>query len=117
MPTKPGRIVTNARGGDSWHNYGLAADFVPVGPDGKWSWDLKTFDWRRMARIAEECGLEAGYFWRFQDPPHVQNRYGRTLAEVKELYRSGGLQKVWDELSRGSPNPVDSLSRTKGSIA
>jgi peptidoglycan LD-endopeptidase CwlK len=26
--TKPGNIVTNARGGDSLHNYGLAADFV-----------------------------------------------------------------------------------------
>jgi hypothetical protein len=31
--TKPGKIVTNARGGDSTrcHNYGLAADYVPDG--------------------------------------------------------------------------------------
>jgi peptidoglycan L-alanyl-D-glutamate endopeptidase CwlK len=26
--TKPGKIVTNARPGSSWHNYGLAIDVV-----------------------------------------------------------------------------------------
>ncbi|SVE43245.1 uncharacterized protein METZ01_LOCUS496099, partial [marine metagenome] len=25
--TEPGKIVTNARGGKSWHNFGLAIDF------------------------------------------------------------------------------------------
>jgi len=28
--TKPGNIVTNAKGGQSMHNYGLAIDFAPV---------------------------------------------------------------------------------------
>ena len=109
--TKPGRIVTNARGGDSLHCYGLAADFVLDGQAGKpgiqWSWNIKSDlnadgqnDWLQMAEIAIACGLEAGYFWkRFPDAPHVQNRYGLTLAEIKEIYRAGyGIKAVWSEL-------------------
>jgi len=109
--TKPGSIVTNARGGDSLHNYGLAADYVLDDqiekPGIQWSWDIKSDlnadgrnDWLQMAEIAVACGLEAGYFWkRFPDAPHVQNRYGLTLPEIKEIYRAGyGIKAVWAEL-------------------
>ena len=109
--TKPGQIVTNARGGDSWHNYGLAADYVLDGqtekPGIQWSWDIRADlnadrrnDWLQMAEIAVSCGLEAGYFWKkFPDAPHMQNRYGLTLAEIKEIYRtSHSLKAVWSEL-------------------
>ena len=109
--TKPGQIVTNARGGDSLHNYGLAADYVldgqPDKPGIQWSWDTKADfnadgrnDWMQMGEIAESCGLEWGGRWkRFPDLPHVQNRYGLTLAEIKEIYRSGhGVKAVWSEL-------------------
>lgn len=53
-----------------------------------------------MAEIAVSCGLEAGYFWkRFPNAPHVQNRYGLTVAETKEIYRAGhGIKAVWSEL-------------------
>jgi peptidoglycan LD-endopeptidase CwlK len=113
--TLPGKIVTNARGGDSFHNYGLAADYVldgsPEKPDIQWSGDIKSDlnhdgrnDWLQMAEIAVSCGLEAGYFWkRFPDAPHVQNRYGLTLAEIKEIYRAGhGIKAVWEELKRAA---------------
>ena len=41
--TKPGRIVTYAKGGSSFHNYRLAFDFVPV-VNGKANWnDARTF--------------------------------------------------------------------------
>jgi peptidoglycan L-alanyl-D-glutamate endopeptidase CwlK len=110
--TKPGDIVTNARGGDSLHNYGLAADYVLDGqiekPGIQWSWDTKAdlnhdgrSDWLQMAAIAVLCGLEAGWFWKkFPDAPHVQNRYGLTLAEIKEIYRSShsDIKAVWAEL-------------------
>ena len=109
--TKPGQIVTNACGGDSLHNYGLAADFVldgqPDKPGIQWSWDTKAdfnadghSDWMQMGEIAGSCGLEWGGRWkRFPDLPHVQNRYGLTLAEIKEIYRTGhGIKAVWSEL-------------------
>jgi peptidoglycan L-alanyl-D-glutamate endopeptidase CwlK len=109
--TVPGKIVTNAIGGDSWHCFGLAADYVldahPELPGIQWSWDVKADfnhdgrgDWFEMAELALKLGLEAGWFWKkFPDAPHVQNTYGLTLVEVKELYRGGGLAAVWQECS------------------
>ena len=37
--TKPGNIVTNAKGGQSLHNYGLAVDVVPLGANGQPNWN------------------------------------------------------------------------------
>lgn len=106
--TKPGKIVTNARGGDSLHNYGLAVDFVADGqtekPGMQWSWDTSIdsdadghSDWMQIGEIGEECGLEWGGRWlRFPDLPHFQKTYGLKLTEMKELYRIGGIKKVWE---------------------
>jgi len=78
--TKPGRIVTKARGGYSWHNFGLAADYAFIS-GGQLTWDGP---WRIFGRIARECGLEWGGDWRkFPDRPHVQWRRGKTLAEMR----------------------------------
>ena len=108
--TKPGKIVTNARSGDSLHQYGLAADYVLDGqvekPGIQWSWNTRADlnadrnDWLQMGEIAESWGLEWGGRWkRFPDLPHVQNTYGLTLAEIKEIYRNGrGIKAVWSEL-------------------
>lgn len=105
--TKPGNIVTNARGGDSLHNYGLAADYVldgmPDKPGTQWSWEIKSDlnqdganDWLQMAQIAQNCGMEAGYFWKkFPDAPHVQMTFGFTLQEIKEIYQSGSIMELW----------------------
>lgn len=106
--TMPGKIVTNARGGDSWHCYGLAADYVldsmPEKPGLQWSWEIKSDmdkngenDWQQMGRIAKDCGLTWGGNWkRFPDLPHVQKTFGLTLADAKELYRIGGIKHVWE---------------------
>ena len=107
--TTPGDIVTNAKGGDSWHNYGLAADYVldgmPEKPGIQWSWKTRnvdfnedgTNDWQQMGQIAETCGLQWGGRWKkFPDLPHVQNKYGLSLNEAKELHRVGGVKKVWE---------------------
>lgn len=111
--TVPGKIVTNAPGGMSFHNYCLAIDLVPdIAIPGKpglqWSWETKNADfnkdgrndWLQMAELAVSCGLEAGYFWKkFPDLPHVQNRYGLTINEAREIYRqhNGDIKAVWAE--------------------
>lgn len=106
--TKPGKIITNAPGGMSWHNYGLSCDLVLDGmidkPGIQWSWQTKSDlnsdgrnDWLQLAEIARSCGLESGYYWKkFPDLPHVQNRFGLTIVEAREIYRLGGLQAVWE---------------------
>ncbi len=78
--TAPGKVVTKARGGYSWHNFGLAADYAFV-VDGQLTCNGS---WNVFGRVARECGLEwGGDFKGFPDRPHVQWRKGRTLAEMR----------------------------------
>jgi len=78
--TAPGGIVTKARGGYSWHNFGLAADYAFI-INGKVTWNGP---WDTFGRIAKECGLEWGGSWKtFKDRPHVQWTGGRTLAQMR----------------------------------
>lgn len=69
--SKPGPIVTNAKGGTSYHNYGLAFDFALLLPNGtSLSWDInrdgdkdKTADWQEVVQEAKRLGLEWGGDW------------------------------------------------------
>jgi len=69
--TKPGQVVTQARGGQSNHNYGLAVDLCPF-VDGKPQWnDNQVFI--RIGAEAVKQGLQWGGDWKkFIDKPHVQ---------------------------------------------
>lgn len=80
--TTPGKIVTNARAGQSWHNHACAFDFVPI-VHGKAMWnDLLTF--QRCGRIAESVGLEwAGRWKSFKELAHCQYTGGLTLAQLQ----------------------------------
>lgn len=80
--TAPGKVVTNARGGYSWHNFGLAADYAFI-IGGKVTWDGP---WGIFGAVARSCGLEWGGDWKsFPDRPHVQMTKGRTLAQMRAL--------------------------------
>lgn len=80
--TKAGRRVTNAKGGQSWHNFRCAFDFVPL-VNGKAQWnDLRTF--RKCGEIAESVGLEwAGRWKSFPEMAHCQYTGGKTLAQLR----------------------------------
>jgi hypothetical protein len=56
--TSGGRIVTKAKPGQSYHNYGLAFDWVPIKPAPKNS-DLLAPDWddETAFRLGEHVGL------------------------------------------------------------
>ena len=70
--TKPGKKVTNAKAGQSAHNYGLALDFVPL-VDGKPMWSDKHPAWKQAGELCPQFGLEwAGTWTRFREFPHVQ---------------------------------------------
>ncbi|MBT2293260.1 M15 family metallopeptidase [Paenibacillus albidus] len=90
--TVKGAIVTHAKGGNSYHNYGLAADFALLLPDGKSaSWDMKRddnsnrlADWQEVAQEAKQLGFEWGGDWtRFKDYPHFQMTFGLTLTQLR----------------------------------
>lgn len=81
--TKPGRVVTDARGGESWHNHRSAFDFVPL-LNGKPQWDNKSL-YTKAGAIAEMVGLEWAGRWtgKLKETAHCQYRGGLTLAQVR----------------------------------
>ena len=86
--TKPGKIVTRARPGSSWHQYGLAID-LGLFKGGKYLDEsnpkLADIIYAEIAIIAESLGLEwAGRWKTFTETPHFQNRYGMNLATARE---------------------------------
>lgn len=78
--TEPGRIVTKARPGYSWHNHRCAFDFVPmIGSKPAWN---DTALYLQCGAIAESVGLEwAGRWNRFREYPHCQFVGGNTLKQ------------------------------------
>jgi peptidoglycan L-alanyl-D-glutamate endopeptidase CwlK len=97
--SRPGLKITNARGGESAHNYGVAADFVAK-PGGKVSWDVGSY--AILMEEAEKLGLESGGRWKFKDLPHVQVkllRHGLSWSHLKKTHE-GGLEAVWKELDQ-----------------
>lgn len=79
--TAPGARVTNARGGESWHNFGRAFDVAFV-VGGAVTWDGP---WEMIGAMGEACGLEWGGRWAHPDRPHFQLTEGLTLAEARIL--------------------------------
>jgi peptidoglycan L-alanyl-D-glutamate endopeptidase CwlK len=81
--TKPGKIVTNARAGQSFHNYRCAVDVVPI-RNGKPVWDAKDPVWQTVGKLGKEAGLEwAGDWKRFREMAHFQYTGGLTLAQLQ----------------------------------
>jgi peptidoglycan L-alanyl-D-glutamate endopeptidase CwlK len=97
--TKAGNIVTQAREGFSYHNYGLAIDIVLI--DGRnASWNTKKdydadgiSDWMEVVQIFKEYGWEWGGDWRFKDAPHFQKTLGYSIRSLHRLYHSGKIDK------------------------
>lgn len=77
-----GPWVTNAAGGQSFHNYGRAIDVV-VMENGKPNWD-KPIN-QDIADIASQQGFEWGGTWAKPDYPHFQMTFGQTWQELLKL--------------------------------
>ncbi|MFW0737580.1 M15 family metallopeptidase [Flavobacterium sp. T12S277] len=80
--TKPGKKVTNAKGGQSIHNYGFAVDICLI-IDGKTaSWDTakdwdndQISDWQECVKIFAKYNWNWGGDWKtFKDLPHFDKK-------------------------------------------
>lgn len=81
--TTPGRVVTNARGGWSWHNWRRAFDVaIRDFPGDPLPDDVYNGPWARIGAIGEHLGLEWGGRWRHPDLPHFQHTCGRSLSAL-----------------------------------
>lgn len=77
--------VTNAKGGYSWHNFGLAADFG-VFANGKYLTDDSFYN--KYGKLSREItGLEWGGDWKsFVDFPHLQLKKFNSIAEARSKF-------------------------------
>jgi hypothetical protein len=97
-PIGASNIVTKARGGQSYHNFGLAFDIIVLDSMGKTDWNTSHPGWRRAAEAGRSVGLEWGGDWKgFKDIPHFQYTGGLSLAECRALF-ADGIEAVWDRL-------------------
>ncbi len=77
----PDPIITNAKGGSSYHNYGLAIDIAGY-KNGKLNYKIP---WKQISDIAKEFGFEWGGDWKsFQDKPHFQITGGQSISDLKK---------------------------------
>ena len=92
--TKSEPIVTNAKGGESIHNYGLAFDIVILldedknGTFEKAVWNGTHFN--KVVKYFVSKGYEWGGSWKFKDAPHFQIR-GQNWNKLKLLIVKGNF--------------------------
>ncbi len=92
--TKPGKIVTNARAGESYHNYGLAIDVVEIKPQFGYDKGYDQKRWSLIGKEAKSMGFEwGGDFKSFVDKPHLQMTFGYTESQLLALVKKGMLIK------------------------
>lgn len=83
--TTPGPIVTNAKAGQSYHNYGLAFDFAMV-TNGKDDYVVGP-NWMKVVEIMKKYGFEwGGDFNTIKDNPHFENRFGYNWRDLLKLH-------------------------------
>lgn len=113
---RKGPRVTNAKAGMSPHNYGCAVDLALAKPVDEIKGKVKTGKltyfpeyeivngkivearvWKVMADEAIKLGLEAGYYWKKQDRPHLQIGSNKFFAsgQALKLWKTSGVERVW----------------------
>lgn len=82
--TAPGPRVTNAKPGQSFHEYGVALDLYPL-VNGKPDFKGTAPEWELIAAIFKKHGFEWAFEWRtFKEKPHFQYTGGKPLSYFQQ---------------------------------
>jgi peptidoglycan LD-endopeptidase CwlK len=96
--TLPGSRVTNAQGGQSWHNFRCAWDVVPL-IHGKCVWtayqtqsNILTPLWQSVVDLGKQAGAEAGADWtgKLVDVAHFQVTSRMKLTKARRRFDETG---------------------------
>jgi peptidoglycan L-alanyl-D-glutamate endopeptidase CwlK len=97
--TTPGSIVTKAKGGSSYHNYGLAIDicWLYKQDDGSYKYDdVKSWKQGGNFRKVIEIFKASGYTWggdfkSIPDGPHFEKTFGLNWRDLLEKYNNNNF--------------------------
>lgn len=113
--TKPGKVVTNARGStySSQHMWGVAFDIAIN--DAKLLYDEKTI--KKVAKIAKssKVGLSWGGDWKsIVDTPHFYlKKWGSTTKKLKQKYGTpDNFKKTWKKKVTGTKKGLNIWDKT-----
>jgi len=98
--TTSGDVVTNARGGESYHNYGLAIDYAIREDSGAITWDTEydgnnngISDWLEVAELAKDLGFDWSGDWISSTYyTHLQMDFGLSINQLQN-----GMRPAYDE--------------------
>jgi LAS superfamily LD-carboxypeptidase LdcB len=88
------QIVTNTKPGYSWHQWGLALDWVFKNPKG-WTWE--STQWAELGAIGRKYFDWGGDWANFGDKPHFEKTFNLNRDKLIEVYKQNGnkLEAVW----------------------
>lgn len=90
--TTKGPIVTKAAAGQSYHNYGLALDFVNQ-VDGVAKWTVDD-NWMKVVAVFKKHGFVwGGDFKSIPDAPHFEMTLGHNWKDLLALHNAGKVDK------------------------
>lgn len=119
--TKPGSIVTNAKGSSysSQHQWGIAADFYRA--DGKGAYNEAGDYFKRVGAIAKQLGLGWGGDWKsIVDKPHIYlPEWGSGTGTLKKKYGTfEAFKKTWkmESGAAGSSKQPNQLNQAKAAM-
>ena len=106
--TKPGKIVTNAKGSSysSYHQWGVAFDIYRA--DGCGAYYDKDGFFSKVGAIGVSIGLEWGGNWKsLTDRPHFQlPDWGSSTSGIKKIYKTPEqFMKTWPKEERKTITP------------
>jgi peptidoglycan L-alanyl-D-glutamate endopeptidase CwlK len=89
---KENKIVSNAFGGRSYHNYGIAVDFCLLSKNHNYDMEFDTNnnnekDWNEVVKVFKNYGWDWGSEVNFKsDTPHFQKTFGYKINQLLEKY-------------------------------
>ena len=93
--TTKGDRVTDAKAGQSAHNYGLGVDVAFFNKSGKPDWVVPNVYWQTLQKFIEQAGLRSGA--DFGDRPHIEVK-GFDWRQCQKLYLA--QPKEWNDAQR-----------------
>lgn len=96
--TTPGSIITNARGGESAHNWGCATDWTKFQGETLLWLGKEDGAWKEYLDAVTAVGLRPGA--EFGDIDHNELRIGCRWESVLDVYREGGEPQAQDFIQR-----------------